>query len=443
VLFRFESSSSKRPIVLALIVGMAVGAAEVLGGLWLAGALGTASRPDDVTARIAALETQLKTPAKPVDNPAIADLTARLGKLEQSAAKPAASSADPAIMERLAAVETAMKALGVTLTALNRRAEESATTVSATRERADAAAKTAEALQTKLAAIEQSAKVTQDKVAQNSGSDTAARRAVAAVALRDAVARGVPYTAELATAKQLGADAQAVGALEPFAASGVPTEAALSRDLSALLPSVIEAAGADAAKAGGFFERLQANASRLVRVRPIDAPAGDDASAVLARIEVKAARNDLAGIETELGKLPAKARSLADAWRKKLAARNAAIAASRQIAADSASALGSPRAIDAESRHIPHHRSPACAWHCVVCRSPRRSRHQLARLSHRDVDPRRHLRGRIALGLHRHGLGDLPRHPALARSGVVILPPSPRRQGLSRHYPWPAGDRRR
>jgi hypothetical protein len=57
---------------------------------------------------------------------------------------------------------------------------------------------------------------------------------------------------------------------------------------------------------------------------------------------VKVARNDLAGIETELDKLPAKARGVADTWRKKLAARNTAIATSRKLAADSAAALGSP-----------------------------------------------------------------------------------------------------
>ena len=332
-----------RLAVLALLGGAVAGAAVVLTALWAGGMLQPDGKSaDNLTSRVAAIETQLKTPAKPADNAAVADLTARLGKLEQAVSKPQASASDPAVAERLAAVENAMKALGVTLTALNRRAEESATAMSATRERADAAAKTAEALQAKLGAIEQSTRVTQDKVAQNSSSDTAARKALATVALRDAVTRGAPYAAELAIAKQLGADAQAVAALEPFAAAGVPTEAALSRDLSTLLPSMIGTAGADAAKADGFFDRLQANASRLVRVHPVDAPAGDDASAVLARIEVKLARNDLAGIETELDKLPAKARALADGWRKKLAARNAAIAASRKLAADSAAALGSP-----------------------------------------------------------------------------------------------------
>lgn len=336
-------SRGNRLAVLALLGGALAGAAAVLTVLWINGSLqpdGSKSA-DNLTARIATLETQLKAPAKPADNSAVADLTARLGKLEQAATKPSTGSPDPLVGERLTAVETAMKALGVTLTALNRRAEESAAASSAARERADAAAKTAETLQAKLDAIEQSTKVTQDKVATG-GSDTAARKALAAIALRDAVTRGAPYAAELTIAKQLGANAQIVAALDPFAASGVPAEATLSRDLSALLPSMIDAAGADATKAGGFIDRLQANASRLVRVHPVDAPTGDDVSAVLARIEVKVARSDLAGIEAELDKLPAKVRTLADAWRKKFATRNAAIAASRKLAADSAAALGSP-----------------------------------------------------------------------------------------------------
>lgn len=335
-----------RLAVLALLGGTVAGAVVVLVALWIGGVLQPAGSADNnLASRIAALETQAKTPAKSTDNSALTELTARLGKLEQAAANPQPANspaADPAIAERLTALETAMKAIGVTLAALDRRAQESGTAMSVARDRADAAAKTAEALQTKLDAIEQSAKATQDKVAQNSGADTAARKALAAVALRDAIVRGAPYTAELTVAKQIGADPQAVAALEPFAPSGLPTEAALSRELAALLPAMIEAAGADAAKAGTFIDRLQANASKLVRIRPVDAPAGDDASAVLARIEVKAARNDLAGIDAELDRLPAKARALADGWRKMLAARNAAIAAARKLAADGAAALGSP-----------------------------------------------------------------------------------------------------
>jgi hypothetical protein len=318
---------SKRPILLAVVAGGIGGAVVVLGGLWLGGVLPPHQASNELSSRIAALEAQAKA-AKLDDSRPIADLTARLGKLEQAAAKPAAAATDPALVGRLAAVENAMKALGVTLTALNRRAEESA--------------KVTDAVQSKIDALEQSAKATQDKVTQNGGADAVARRALAAAALRDAVSRGAPYAAELAAVKQFGADAPSVAALEPFASSGVPAEAKLSQELRDLLPAMVKAAGADASKADGFFERLQANAGRLVRIHPVGEPTGDDPSAVLARIEVKTAHNDLAGAATELDKLPPQTRALADGWRKKLAARIAALAASRKLAADSAAALGSP-----------------------------------------------------------------------------------------------------
>jgi hypothetical protein len=335
------SPPGKRPILIALLAGGIGGVAAVLGGLWLAGVLPPRQTPDDLAARIAALEAQVKT-AKSDNNQPIADLTTRIGKLEQAASKPTAVTSDPALAERLAAVENAMKALGVTLAALNRRTEDSAAAIAAARDRADAAAKATEALQTKLDAVEQSARTAQANIAQNSGVDTVARRALAAAALRDAVVRGAPYEAELAIVRQLGADAQGVASLESFAATGVPTEAALSHELNALLPQMIKVSGADTSKATGFFERLQANAGKLVRIRPVGAPAGDDPSAVLARIEMKAAHNDLTGAAAELDKLPPQTSALADGWRKTLAARKAALAAARKLAADSAAAAGSP-----------------------------------------------------------------------------------------------------
>ena len=124
---------------------------------------------------------------------------------------------------------------------------------------------------------------------------------------------GAPFAAELAQAKSLGADDKALAPLEPFAATGVPTPAALAQELRALLPAMLKASGAQA-PAGGFLERLQANAGKLVRIRPVDAPAGDDASAVLARIEIDAANADIAAALADLGKLPDATRAPAQAW---------------------------------------------------------------------------------------------------------------------------------
>ena len=116
--------------------------------------------------------------------------------------------------------------------------------------------------------------------------------------------------------------------LEPFAASGVPTKAALARQLTALIPAMLKASGAQKPPAG-FLERLQANAGSLVRIKPVNAPAGDQPSDVLARIEVAAANADIAGALADLGKLPAAARAPAQAWIAKAKARQQALAAAR------------------------------------------------------------------------------------------------------------------
>jgi hypothetical protein len=334
-----DPSQGKKVIVAVVAAAVVAGAVGVAGGMWLSGGMQkNDQRADSLTPRIAALEAQLKAPARAAADPQVAELNARVAKLEEIMPQPGV--ADPAMETRLIAIEDAMKALGVTLAALNRRAESTASALTEMRDRAGTAVKADEALQNRLDAIERSAKATQDKVAETGGADVIARRALAAAALRDDVVRGAPYVAELAIAKQLGADAQALAVLEPFAASGIPTEAALSHELHDLLPAMIDATGADVAHVEGFLDRLQANARKLVRVRPVGEPAGGDSSAVIARIEVKAARNDLAGVEREVGSLPSKARALTQAWSKKLATRQTALSAARKIAADSAAALG-------------------------------------------------------------------------------------------------------
>ena len=91
---------------------------------------------------------------------------------------------------------------------------------------------------------------------------------------------------------------------------------------------------------GGFFERIKASASRLVRIRPSDESPSDEPAAVIARVDVKAAHADVAGALADLAKLPPAARTPAQAWIEKAQARIAAIETSRKIAADAINALG-------------------------------------------------------------------------------------------------------
>ena len=145
-----DTPRSRRPILLAVIAGGLGGAAAVVFGLWFAGLLAPHNSASDLSSRLAKLETQVSAAPKASGDLTLNELAARIGKLEQ---KPA----DTGLSERLTAIETSMKALGVTLTALNRRAEDSAAVASAAREHADAAAKAAANLQAKLDGIEQSA----------------------------------------------------------------------------------------------------------------------------------------------------------------------------------------------------------------------------------------------------------------------------------------------
>jgi hypothetical protein len=169
----------------------------------------------------------------------------------------------------------------------------------------------------------------------------AARAALAAAALRDAVERGAPYQTELAAVKALGAPQAATAPLEPFAANGIPSTAALAHELAQLTPSLQHASGAPPAKTS-FLARLQDNAKNLVRVTPVDAPVGDDPAAVIARLNVDAAHADLAAALADIARLPKEAQTLAAPWVQRVNARNAALAAARRVATDSLAGLGQP-----------------------------------------------------------------------------------------------------
>ncbi len=317
-----------------------------------------------LTPRLAAIETQLRElnarPAPPSADPkAVEDLSARLAKIETAAATPRAPAADPALLARLTAVENAMKSLSDNLATLVRRADDNAAAVREARSRADATAgalgelqnaarvssadhSQLEALTGRIAALERTNRSIADELAKRqaaTANDRAVRLAVTAGALRAAVERGDPFTAELAIVKPLAPDASTLAALEPFAASGVPSTAALGRELGGLIAPMLQASGAAKREGGGIMDRLQANAERLVRIRPIDDAPGDDAAAVLARIENRAAHADIGGALAELAKLPPQVRAPAQAWIAKAQARGKAIEAGRKIAADAVAAL--------------------------------------------------------------------------------------------------------
>ena len=280
------------------------------------------------------------------DSKAIDAFSQRVSKIEESISKMQASG------ERLTAAENTLKSqsdAAVANAAQGRaRADEAMTAVNDLRASIDATKSSSggisatdfDTLQQRIAVLEQSAKAAREEIAKTSSRDSAARQALSAAALRDAVVSGAPFAAELAQAKSLGAIDKEISVLEPFAATGIPSPAALAQELHNLLPAMVNLAGAQAPQ-GGFLERLQANAGKLVRIRPVDAPPSDDPLAVLSRIENDVAKSDVAAALADLGKLPNPIRAPAQGWISKAQAREAALKAARQYAADTARAIGS------------------------------------------------------------------------------------------------------
>ncbi len=331
-----------RPVVEAGLAGALV-AIVIFVVLWLGGMF---SGNDDSGSgqRLASMEARLREmssrPAQPnPDARMIEDLTGRLGRLEAAPRNTSAAGLDEAI-----------KPLRDAIADLTRRVEDNATAIREARGRADAAQEAAraatdrsnvDALNSRLAALEQASKVLNEDTVKNlaAAGDKPLRAAVAAQALQAAVERGDPFAAELSAVKAVTANPQMLAALEPFAASGLPSAAVLARQLSGLAPTMLKAVVAPA-PAGGFLDRLQANAEKLVRIRPIDEVPGDEPAAVISRAQGKASRGDLAGASAELKALPADVRAPAEDWIKKADARNAAIVAGRRVVTDALAALG-------------------------------------------------------------------------------------------------------
>ncbi|MEY2457750.1 MAG: hypothetical protein QOK06_2887 [Acidimicrobiaceae bacterium] len=319
----------------AAIAGLAGGLIVVLL-LWLGGVFSSGREPVvDLSPRLAAIEKQLNdlsarpAPAsvdpKAIDK-AIDDIAARLARLESAQAAPRAPVTDPVVLGRLNAAENATKSLADNAAAMSRRAEATDAALRETNSRID-----------KLTATLTDVQTTARSAA--AGSDRASRLAVAASALRNAVEHGDPFTAELAIVKPLAPDPNAVAVLEPFAVSGVPGNATLGQELAAIVRPMLRASG-EPVRDGGFLDRLQANAEKLVRIRPVGEEArGDDRTAILARVEQRAAQGNISGALTELAKLPADALAPMQGWIAKAEARNRALDASRRLAADAVAAL--------------------------------------------------------------------------------------------------------
>lgn len=191
------------------------------------------------------------------------------------------------------------------------------------------------------------------KASDIKASDLALRRAVDALALDLAVRQGAPYAAELAALREAtgdkrgdksgdksGDDDAALAPLDRFADSGVPDGAQLARELTAALPKDHAPEPVASAVRGGWFERLEAGAARLIKLRRVDdADGGDAAPAGLARVAAAARHGDTTAARREIAALPEAQRGALQAWLDRVTAREAALAAAHRAVTEAVAAL--------------------------------------------------------------------------------------------------------
>jgi hypothetical protein len=287
-------------------------------------------------------------PAAPqVTSAAVDALSGRVAAVEARAGKP---TADPAMVARLDALEKSVGTLRGDIANLRAQSDKTASALNDAKStpRDTAASPGLAALADRISQLERASTTARAELAQQGEKiadakvmdDRPLRYVVAATLLDVAVRHNDPYEALLAAARSLATKPEMLKPLDTFAATGIPTPVALSRELLNIVPKLSPPPEAPSSGAG-IVERLQAGASKLVRIERTDG-VGNDRSAIVTRVTAAALRNDFVEARRELKTLPEADRAPAQAWLDKADARDAALAASRKFADDAMAGLAKP-----------------------------------------------------------------------------------------------------
>ena len=309
----------------------AVTAAVVIAAAWYLGWPGEAAAP---------------SAASPANTAAIDTLTSRVADIESKSARPPVTALDPAAAARIDSLEKTIATLRSEVAGARAQSEKLSSDLNAVKSapREAAAPPDLSAINERLSQIERATRAESAEIARQSAKpvdDTGLRRVVVASMLDVSVRQGEPFAAALTAAKSLAADAATLKPLDEFATSGVPSAAILSRELLTLVPKLSPPAPEPATTGAGIVDRLQAGAAKLIRIERTDA-VGTDRGAIVARVTAAALRNDSAEARRELNTLAPADRAAAQPWLDKADQRDAALAASRQFAADAMTALAKP-----------------------------------------------------------------------------------------------------
>lgn len=326
--------------------GMGMLAAGIVGGvIALAGAAGlqyagvfgapvdeTAGNADnaqivDLQAKVAelAMEKNDGTAAGQIDG-----LSAELGevKSELASLKSAAAAADTGIKS------------GEALAALTQRVDQLASAVDALGEAARKEPADLGPLNEKLAALEQQMRTAGESVDNNQGRLAVLEQslatltgkieaqadqpkialAIAASALKSAVERGAPFSAELETFAAISPDAPQIAPLRAHAEKGVTPRSEIAAGAGAAADAMV-AADNPVDENAGLMRRLMASAESLVKVRPIGAVEGAGVPETVARLEAAANSGDYGKALAEYGTLPEPVKAAGADFAAKLKAR--------------------------------------------------------------------------------------------------------------------------
>jgi hypothetical protein len=162
------------------------------------------------------------------------------------------------------------------------------------------------------------------------GPQDAAALAVVAGSLRQQIDRGAPFVREVSALEKLGAEPTRLEKLKPLAATGAPSAARLAQDFGPVSSAMLRAAR-PARPDGDILDRLARSAASLVRIRPAGESAGEDAPALVSRIEGALQRGDVAEALALYDRLPAEVKEPGRDWATRARQRVDAEAAARGL----------------------------------------------------------------------------------------------------------------
>lgn len=305
------------------------------GGLQFAGLLGAPGSEvslDGVNGEIASLKTEiagLKETSGSTDASAKVDgLSAALDqvKTDIAALKSTVESGGTGDTTGLAALGDKVKQIETAVAALGKAGSAAPVDLGPLNEKlagldalVKSAGEAATAQDGRLTALEQSVSQLSGKVEAAAGQPKIAL-AIAASALKSALERGAPFSAELETFAAISPDAPQLATLRSYAEKGVPTRTEIASQMDAAANAMV-AAATPVDENAGLLQNLLSSAESLVKVRPIGAVEGAGAPETVARIEVAVNQGDFAKALSEYDTLPQAAKAAGADFAGKLKAR--------------------------------------------------------------------------------------------------------------------------